>query len=203
MEGNWKKFEFIGGAKTDIALFLLQDEEVQLHRISTVTAGGSGPNDIQRASQERKKQRLEAQGLAEVVTSRESLKMQLNVQNNPEHFLPAETSNHKPPNSISKGVEGVALTIDEDGLGFGRGRGGRGRGRGKGKGRGKVSKLSTASDIAKRILEAEKFVIEEPSQEVPNLIWTLKCKIMLQEDPLGGITHHLSLFSLKEVNTSA
>ena len=43
--------------------------------------------------------------------------MQLNVQNNPEHFLPAETSSHKPPNSISKGVEGVALTMDEDGPG--------------------------------------------------------------------------------------
>ena len=128
----------------------------------------------------------------------------------------------------------------EDGPGFGRGRGGRGRGRGKGKGRGKVSKLPTASDIAKRILEAEKFVIEDPSQEVPNeagqssipqvntppitpatrnvnlmrrgnihqpssshLNFHLKCKVMLQEDPLGGIIHHLSLFSLKEVNASA
>ena len=104
----WKEtgrnLNLLEGAKTDIALFLLQDEEVQLHRISTVNAGGSGPNDIQRTSQERKKQRLEAQGLAEVVTSRESLKMQLNVQNNHEHFLPAETSSHKPPNSISKGV---------------------------------------------------------------------------------------------------
>ena len=168
----WKEtgrnLNLLEGAKTDIALFLLQDEEVQLHRISAVTAGGSGPNDMQRASQERKKQRLEAQGLTEVVTSRESLKMQLNVQNNPEHFLPSETSSHKPPSSISKGVERVALTMDEDGPGFGRGRGGRGRGRGKGKGRGKVSKLPTASDIAKRILEAEKFVIEDPSQEVPN-----------------------------------
>ena len=93
------------GAKTDIALFLLQDEEVQMQTISAVTAGGSGPNNMQRASQERMKLRLEAQGLAEVVTSRESLKMQLNVQNNPEYFLPAETSNHKPLNSISKGVE--------------------------------------------------------------------------------------------------
>ena len=75
MEETGRNLNLLEGAKTDIALFLLQDEEVQLHRISAVTAGGSGPNDIQRASQERKKQRLEAQGLAEVVTSRESLKM--------------------------------------------------------------------------------------------------------------------------------
>ena len=71
-----------------------------MHKISAVTAGGSGPNDLQRASQERKKQRLEAQGLEEVVTSWESLKMQLNVQNNPAYFLPAEISSHKPIPSV-------------------------------------------------------------------------------------------------------
>ena len=53
--------------------------------------------------------------------------------------------------------------MDEDGPGIDGG-----RGRGKGKGTGKVSKLLTASDIPKRILEAEKFVIEDLSQEVPN-----------------------------------
>ena len=39
--------------------------------------GGQGPNDLQRAALERKKQRAEAQGLAEIVTSREALKLQL------------------------------------------------------------------------------------------------------------------------------
>ena len=165
----WKEsgrnLNLLDGAKTDIALFLLQDEEVQMHKVSSVTAGGSGPNDLQRASQERKKQRLEAQGLAEVVTSRESLKMQLNVQDNPEHFLPSERSSHKPPNSISKGVEGVSVAAKEVAPGRVTGTGSRGRGRGRGKGRGKVSKLPSAHDIARRILEAEKFVIEDPSQE--------------------------------------
>ena len=45
------------------------------------------------------------------------------------------------------------------------GRGSRGRGRGKGKGRGKNSKLPSATEIARRILEVEKFVIEDPSQD--------------------------------------
>ena len=160
-----KNLNLLDAAKTDIALFLLQDEEVQMHKLSAVTGGGSGPNDLQRASQERKKQRLEAQGLAEVVTSRESLKMQLSVQDNPEYFLPAEKSSHKPPNSISKGVEAVSVNTDEVVPGRGHGRGSRGRGRGKGKGRGKKSKLPSATEIARRILEAEKFVIEHPSQD--------------------------------------
>lgn len=168
----WKEsgrnLNLLDGAKTDIALFLLQDEEVQMHKVSSVTAGGCGPNDLQRASQERKKQRLEAQGLADIVTSRESLKMQLNVQENPEYFLPSENSSHKPPNSTSKGVEGVSFPTNEDGPARGRGRGSRGRGgrgRGKGKGRGKTSKLPSATDIARRILQAEKFVIDDASQQ--------------------------------------
>ena len=96
-----RNLNLLDGAKTDIALFLLQDEEVQLHKLCAVTAGGSGPNYLQRALEERKKQRLEVQGLADV-TSSESLKMQLNVQDNPEYFLPAETSSHKPPSSSAK-----------------------------------------------------------------------------------------------------
>ena len=57
------------------------------------------------------------------------------------------------------------MNTDEVVPGRGRGRGSRGRGRGKGKGRGKKSKLPSATEIARRILEAEKFVIEDPSQD--------------------------------------
>ena len=44
-----KNLNLLDGAKTDIALFLLQDEEVQMHKLSAVTGEGSGPNDLQRA----------------------------------------------------------------------------------------------------------------------------------------------------------
>ena len=44
-----------------------------------------------------KKQRAEAKGLAEIVTSREALKMQLEMESNPEYFIPGEKSSHKPP----------------------------------------------------------------------------------------------------------
>ena len=41
----------------------------------------------------------------------------------------------------------------------------RGRGRGKGKGGGKFSKLPSPTDVASKILEAEKYVISDANQE--------------------------------------
>ena len=71
--------------------------------------GGQGPNDLQRAALERKKQRAEARGLAEIVTSREALKLQLELESNPEYFIPGEKSTHKPPKTRQHGVEAVPV----------------------------------------------------------------------------------------------
>ena len=62
---------------------------------------GQGPNDLQRAALERKKQGAEAKGLAEIVKSREALKLQLEMESNPEYFIPGEnqvTSYQRPHN---------------------------------------------------------------------------------------------------------
>ena len=75
----WKtsgsQLTLLAAAKDDVTLFILQDEAIQQHPTSSIMVGGEGPNDLERAALERKKQRAEAKGLAEIVTSREALKM--------------------------------------------------------------------------------------------------------------------------------
>ena len=111
---------------------------------------------------ERKKQRAEAKGLAEIVTSREALKLQLEMESNPEYFIPGEKSSHKPPKAIQHVVE--ARPVAEGNPERGRGRGkGRGKGRGRGRGRGRFSKLPSATDLARRILEAKQVMAQSSS----------------------------------------
>ena len=157
---SWKitgtNLSLLEAAKDDISLYILQDEAIQLHRTSSIMVGGQGPNDLQRAAMARKKQRDEAKGLAEIVTSREAMKMQLEMHKNPEYFVPGDKSSHKPPKAAAHSVEAqpVGEPTIEQAKGRGRGRG-RGKGKGRGRGRGKFSKLPTAGDLARRILEAE------------------------------------------------
>ena len=95
--------------------------------------GGQCPNDLQRAALERNKQRAEAKGLAEIVTSREALKLQPEMESNPEYFIPGEKSSHKPPKATQHGVEARPVAEGNPERGRGRGRGsGKGRGRGGG-----------------------------------------------------------------------
>ena len=122
--------------------------------------GGQGPNDLQRAVLERKKQRAEARGLAEIVTSREALKLQLELESNPEYFIPGEKSTHKPPKTRQHGVEAVPVPQPKPQRGRGRGRG---QFRGRGRGRGRFSKLPSAPDLARRILEAKQVMAQASS----------------------------------------
>ena len=147
-------------AKDDVTLFILQDEEIQCHRTSAIMVGGQGPNDLQRAALERKKQRAEARGLAEIVTSREVLKLQLELESNPDYFIPGEKSTHKPPKTRQHGVEAVPVAQPKPQRGRGRGRG---QFRGRGRGRGRFSKLPSAADLARRILEAEQVMAQTSS----------------------------------------
>ena len=128
----WKtsgsQLTLLAAAKDDVTLFILQDEAIQQHRTSSIMVGGEGPNDLERAALERKKQRAEAKGLAEIVTSREALKMQLEMESNPEYFIPGEKSSHKPPKATQHGVEARPVAEGNPERGTGRG-----RGRGKGK----------------------------------------------------------------------
>ena len=117
--------------------------------------GGQGPNDLQRAAQERRKQRQEARGLAQIVTTTEALKLQLEGENNPEFFIPGEQSRHRPPKNKDHGVEASPVMDSTKG---------RGKGRGRGRGRSKLSKLPSVPDLAKRILQAEEIL----SQPTPN-----------------------------------
>ena len=110
-----------------------------------------------------KKQRAETKGLAEIVTSREALKMQLEMESNPEYFIPGEKSSHKPPKATQHGVEARPVAEGNPERGRGRGRG-RGKDRGRGRGRGRFSKLPSAADLARRILEAER-IMEQSSSD--------------------------------------
>ena len=147
----------LAAAKDDVTLFILQDEEIQGHRTSAIMVGGQGPNDLQRAALERQKQRAEARGLAEIVTSREALKLQLELESNPEYFIPGEKSTHKPPKTRQHGVEALPVAQPKPQRGRGRGRG---QFRGRGRGRGRFSKLPSATDLARRILEAEQVMAQ-------------------------------------------
>ena len=159
--GAWKtsgsNLTLLAAAKDDVTLFILQDEEIQGHRTSAIMVGGQGPNDLQRAALERQKQRAEARGLAEIVTSREALKLQLELESNPEYFIPGEKSTHKPPKTRQHGVEAVPVAQPKPQRGRGRGRG---QFRGRGRGRGRFSKLPSATDLARRILEAEQVMAQ-------------------------------------------
>ena len=78
---SWKttgsNLSLLAAAKDDVATFILQDEEIQQHRSHNLTSRGKGPNDLELAANERRKQELEAQGLAQIVTDRDSLRMQI------------------------------------------------------------------------------------------------------------------------------
>ena len=150
----------LAAAKEDVTLFILQDEEIRHHSTSAIMVGGQGPNDLQRAALERKKQRAEARGLAEIVTSREALKLQLELESNPEYFIPGEKSTHKPPKTRQHGVEAVPVAQPKPKRGRARGRG---QFRGRGRGQGRFSKLPSAADLARRILEAEQCMAQTSS----------------------------------------
>ena len=150
----------LAAAKDDVTIFILQDEAIQHHHTSAIMVGGQGPNDLQRAALERKKQRVEAKELAETVTSREALKLQLELESNLEYFIPGEKSSHKAPKSRQHGVAAVPITQPKPHRGRGRVRG---QFRGRGKGRGRFSELPSAADLAKRILEAEQLMAQTSS----------------------------------------
>ena len=115
---------------------------------------------------ERKKQRAEARGPAEIVTSREALKLQLELESNPEYFIPGEKSTHKPPKTRQHGVEAVPVAQHKAQRGRGRGRG---QFRGRGRGRGRFSKLPSVADLARRILEAEQVMAHTSSASELNI----------------------------------
>ena len=85
------------------------------------------------------------------------------MESNPEYFIPGEKSSHKPPKATQHGVEARPVAEGNPERGRGRGRG-RGKGRGRGRGRGRFSKLPSAADLARRILESEQ-VMEQSSSD--------------------------------------
>ena len=108
---------------------------------------GKGPSDLDIATKERKKQELEAEGLAQIITNREALKMQLDAEENPEHFVPGRKASHRPAKNSQKGVEGVFLEE-----------------KGKGKGKSVRSKLPNVRELAQRILQAESVMKQSQSE---------------------------------------
>ena len=88
------------------------------------------------------------------------------MESNPEYFIPGEKSSHKPPKATQHGVEARPVAEGNPERGRGRGRG-RGKGRGRGRGRGRFSKLPSATDLARRILEAEQ--VMEQSSSYPEM----------------------------------
>ena len=93
------------------AVYILQDQEIQQYRSLKPAVRGRGPNDIEMAALERKKQEEEAWGLVQIIKNREALKAQLQAENDPEYFSPGNKSSHKPPKGKT-GPEGIA--VDED-----------------------------------------------------------------------------------------
>ena len=110
-EDNCSNLSLLAAAKDDVATFILQDEEIQQHRSHNLTSRGKGPNDLELAANERRKQELEAQG-TQIVTDRESLRMQIEADRNPQYFMPGEKATHKPPSkkARSTSVEGVEVS---------------------------------------------------------------------------------------------
>ena len=98
-----------------------------------------------------------------LLQSDEALKLQLEMESNPEYFISGEKSSHKPPKATQHGVEARPVAEGNPERGRGRGRG-RGKGRGRGRGRVRFSKLPSATDLARRILEAEQ-VMEQSSSD--------------------------------------
>ena len=150
---SWKttgsNLSLLAAAKDDIATFILQDEEIQQHR-SYLTSRGKGPSDLELAANERRKQELEAQGLAQIVTDRESLRMQIEGEKNPQYFMPAEKAMHKPPSkkSRSASVEGVEVSSG-------------GKSHAKRRGR---NKLPDVKELAQRILVADNISSQTSTQ---------------------------------------
>ena len=153
---SWKttgsNLSLLAAAKDDVTTFILQDEEIQQHRSFNLITRGKGPSDVELAANERLKQELEAQGLAQIITDREALKMQLEAENNPDYFLPGEKSRHKPPSKKSTSVEGVPV---------------RGKARGRGRGRGMRNKLPDVTELAQRIVVADAVISQGTTEAQP------------------------------------
>ena len=129
-----------------------KDDEIQQHRSFNLISRGKDPTDVELAANERHKQELEAQGLAQIITDREALKMQLEAENNPCYFLPGEKSKHNPPSKKSTSVEGVPV---------------RGKGRGRGRGRGMRNKLPDVTELAQRIVVADAVISQGTTEAQP------------------------------------
>ena len=153
----WKttgtNLSLLEAAKKDVATWILQDEEIQQHRSMKLLSTGRGPTDVDIAAKERKKQENEAEGLAQIITNREALRVQLEAEENPEHFVPASKSSHKPPKDAKKGVEGQFLDETSKGKGTGKGKG-------RGKGKSVRNKLPNVRELAQKILLAESVMQE-------------------------------------------
>ena len=188
---SWKttgsNLSLLAAAKDDVATFILQDEEIQQHRSHNLTSRGKGPNDLELAANERRKQELEAQGLAQIVTDRESLRMQIEADKNPQYFIPGEKASHKPPSkkSRSTSVEGVEVSS---------------QGKSQTKRRGR-KKLPDVKELAQRILvadnvlsqtsttserEVSNVLLSEPNDTTPNTsLATPAPERQIQNSPIG------------------
>ena len=105
---QWKapyRLSLVSAAKDDINRMLQMETDYEKFTSGEYFLRGQAPNDVQRATAERRFQMEQGRAFADVLRNEAALQMEFTSQRNPPHFRPSHTAKHKPKKK-GKGIEG-------------------------------------------------------------------------------------------------
>ena len=106
---QWKpphKLSLVAAAKDDINKVMQLEADLRRFRRGETFHRGQAPNDVQRATAERRFQMEQGRSFAQVLQNEVARQMDEDAHNDPPHFRPSQSSRHKPKKK-AKGVQGV------------------------------------------------------------------------------------------------
>ena len=96
---KWKhktRLSLVKAATDDICSMLKQESDLKRFNEGQNFQRGYAPNDIQRATKERKRQMELGRSFAQVLENDAALQMEMEYQDNPQYFIPNKRAKHKP-----------------------------------------------------------------------------------------------------------
>ena len=96
---KWKhktRLSLVKTATDDICSMLKQEADLKRFNEGQNFQRGYAPNDIQRATKEKRRQMKHGRSFADLLENQAALQMQMDYEDNPEYFIPNKRAKHKP-----------------------------------------------------------------------------------------------------------
>ena len=96
---KWKhktRLSLVKAATDDICSMLNQESDLKRFNDGQNFQRGYAPNDIQRATKEKRRQMEHGRSFAQLLENQAALQMQMDYENDPEYFIPNKRAKHKP-----------------------------------------------------------------------------------------------------------